>query len=50
MEHTLGLHGKKVLSNQEIARKLRLTPGAVSQRKATIQQLLNQEQELSPFG
>ena len=50
LEHTLGLYGKKVMSNQELARKLRLTPGAVSQRKATIQNLLNQEQELSPFG
>lgn len=50
LEHTIGLQGKKILSNQELARRLNLTPGAVSQRKATIQQLLNQEQELSPFG
>jgi DNA-directed RNA polymerase specialized sigma subunit len=48
MEWTLGLHGSPVLSNQQIARKLRITPGAVSQRKAKIQQALNQE-ELNPF-
>jgi DNA-directed RNA polymerase specialized sigma subunit len=49
MEWTLGLHGEPVLSNQAIARKLRITPGAVSQRKARIQQILNQE-ELNPFA
>jgi len=49
MEWTLGLHGNKALSNQDIARKLRMTPGAVSQRKAKIQQVLNQE-ELNPFA
>lgn len=48
MEWTLGMHGQPVLSNQAIARKLRITPGAVSQRKAKIQQILNQE-ELNPF-
>lgn len=49
MEWTLGLHGQKMLSNQDIARKLRMTPGAVSQRKAKIQNILNQE-ELNPFA
>lgn len=48
MEWTLGLHGSKPLSNQDIARKLRMTPGAVSQRKAKIQSILSQE-ELNPF-
>lgn len=48
MEWTLGLHGQKPMSNQDIARKLRMTPGAVSQRKAKIQQVLNQD-ELNPF-
>jgi DNA-directed RNA polymerase specialized sigma subunit len=42
MEWTLGLHGGKALSNAEIAQRLRLTPGAVSQRKARIQELLDQ--------
>lgn len=37
-------------SNQAIAAKLGVTPGAISQRKAKIQSLLDQEDELSPFG
>lgn len=49
MEWTLGMHGKQILSNKEIAGKLRLTPGAISQRKATIQEMLNKQSELSPF-
>lgn len=49
MEWTLGLNGTKKLSNQAIATRLRITPGAVSQRKARIQQLLDQ-QELNPFS
>jgi DNA-directed RNA polymerase specialized sigma subunit len=49
LEHTLGLHGKPVLQNQEIARKLRLSPGAVSQRKARIQQKLHLQDDLRIF-
>lgn len=49
LEHTLGMFGKPVLSNQQIAQKLRLSPGAISQRKALIQSLLDKETELSPF-
>jgi DNA-directed RNA polymerase specialized sigma subunit len=41
MEHTLGLHNKRVLSNQEVAKKLKLSPGAISQRKARIQSKLD---------
>lgn len=48
MEHALGLFGKRQLSNEEIARKLKVTPGYISQRKAKIQELLNQT-DLSPF-
>lgn len=40
---------KQGLQNQEIAAKLRLTPGRVSQRKSVIQEQLNQEPQLSPF-
>jgi len=50
MEWSMGLGGAQRLSNQQIADKLRLTPGAISQRKLKIQQLLNKEQNLSPFG
>lgn len=49
MEWTLGMHGQPAMSNQEIAKKLGLTPGAISQRKAQIQQMLDEEQTLSPF-
>ncbi len=46
MEHSLGLHGKKILSNQDIARRLKLSPGAISQRKAQIQAKLDLREEL----
>lgn len=49
LEFSLGMNGQPRLSNQEIARKLGRSPGAISQRKLRIQQLLDQEQELSPF-
>lgn len=49
MEWTLGLHGEPTLSNQEIARRLRVTPAAISQRKAKIQMLLEEGNTRSPF-
>ena len=49
LEHTLGLDGAPRLNNTEIARRLKLSPGAISQRKARIQSLLDRESELSPF-
>lgn len=49
MEWSLGLYGQEQLSNQAIAAKLGLTPGAITQRKAAIQQMLDKERELSPF-
>ena len=49
MEWSLGLHGHKQLSNQEIATKLSRSPGAISQRKLKIQQIIQQEETLSPF-
>jgi DNA-directed RNA polymerase specialized sigma subunit len=50
LEHSLGLHGRPVLSNMDIAKKLQLTPGAISQRRAVIQRRLDQGSLLSPFG
>lgn len=38
LEHSLGLNGKKKLSGQTLASRLRLTPAAVSLRKAKLQQ------------
>lgn len=49
MEHTLGLDGAEVLSNTALAKKLNLSPGAVSQRKAKIQGILDTETNLNPF-
>lgn len=42
MEHTQGLYGARVLSNRELAKKLKISPAAVSQRKAKIQKMLDQ--------
>jgi hypothetical protein len=50
MELTLGLHGRRPMSNQAIAAKLQRSPGAISQAKLRIQKLLDEEHELSPFG
>ena len=36
MEWSSGYHGKPVLSNQEIAKRLRVSAAAISQRKAKI--------------
>lgn len=41
MELTLGLHGRSPLANQDIARRLNRSPGAISQAKAKIQRLLD---------
>jgi DNA-directed RNA polymerase specialized sigma subunit len=49
LEWTLGLHGEPVHSNQDIARKLRVSPGAISQRKQHIQSLLDEGEERSIF-
>ncbi len=46
MEYSFGMFGKPMLSNQTIATKLGLSPGAVSQRKAKIQKYLDDEVEI----
>jgi DNA-directed RNA polymerase specialized sigma subunit len=50
MEHTLGMNGRRVASNADLAKKLGKSPGAISQAKARIQTFLDQGEELSPFG
>lgn len=50
MELAFGLNGRRPLQNQEIARKLGRSPGAISQAKLRIQKMLDEEHELSPFG
>lgn len=41
MDMTLGRNGRRPTSTQEIAKRLRITPGAVSQRAAKIQTMLD---------
>jgi RNA polymerase primary sigma factor len=41
MDMTLGRNGRRRTSTQEIAKKLNITPGAVSQRAAKIQTMLD---------
>lgn len=48
MEHVLGMNGKPILPKIEIAKRLRLTPGAISQRASRIQRLLDSKEELAP--
>ena len=50
MEMAFGLHGRKPMENQQIAQKLNRSPGAISQAKARIQKMLDEEFELKPFG
>jgi DNA-directed RNA polymerase specialized sigma subunit len=47
MEHSLGLNGKKLLSNEQIARSLRMSPAAISIRKNKIQQELDKREKLN---
>ena len=49
MEWTLGIYGKKPVSNRMIADRLRMTPGAVSQRKAQIQAKIDEMQNFGMF-
>ena len=46
MDFTLGLRGSPQLSNRDIAQRLGITAGAVSQRKAKIQAMLDEQYEL----
>jgi hypothetical protein len=50
MELALGLGGRRPLANQDIARKLKKSPGAISQAKLRIQKMLDEGEELNPFG
>lgn len=47
MQHTLGLYGNKKLSTSEIAKRLRITPGAVSQKAMKIQAQLDARNEVN---
>lgn len=49
LEHSLGLHGKPVMANKDIARKLGVSPGAISQRKALIQRRMDELADTGMF-
>lgn len=42
LEHSFGLHGRPVLAAGQIAEKVNLSPGAISQRKSRIQNMLDE--------
>lgn len=50
LAHSLGMHGHAPKSTNELASMLGVTPGAVSQRKAKIQALLDQQYDVNLFG
>jgi hypothetical protein len=50
LEYTKGMHGKPILSNQDLAKRLKISPGAVSQRKAKIQQQIDESIGFNLFG
>lgn len=50
MDYTLGSNGSPKLSTQEIAKRLGITAGAVSQRKARIQGLLDEVWQMNLLG
>lgn len=47
MEHALGMNGRRQLSNMDIARKMKRSPGAISQAKLRIQKMLDDAEALS---
>jgi hypothetical protein len=49
MDMTLGRNGKRQAATQDIAQRLRLTPGAVSQRAAKIQAMLDKRLQHGGF-
>lgn len=46
MEHTLGMHGKPIMDNASMARKLRITPARVSQIRAEIQKKMDSRERM----
>jgi DNA-directed RNA polymerase specialized sigma subunit len=49
MDHLLGRNNRRRLSTQQIAEKLRITPGAVSQRAAKIQSMIDRRFDVGGF-
>jgi len=49
LDLTMGLHGRSVVQSKEVARRLGISPGAVSQRLAKIQRLLDEREQHNLF-
>lgn len=49
LDWKMGMHGQPILSNQEIAKKLGITPSAVTQRAAKISRQLEEVLNLKPL-
>jgi hypothetical protein len=50
MDYSLGLHGAPAVSTTDIAKRLGLTAGAVSQRKAKIQAMIDEARQMDILG
>lgn len=50
MENLYGMHGNAPISAQEVAKKLKITPAAVSQQRKKIDTLINSEDKKVIFG
>lgn len=50
MERLYGMHGNPVMAAQDIAKKLRITPAAVSQQRKKIDSFINSEDKKVIFG
>lgn len=49
-ELSFGYNGRRPMANQDIAAKMNRSPGAISQAKLRIQQMLDEVQELGPLA
>jgi DNA-directed RNA polymerase specialized sigma subunit len=50
MEWSFGMHGAPQIEVFEMAKRLGVTPAAISQRRNRLQRMLDQEAELSPYA
>lgn len=49
MEHTLGMFGQQKLSTSALAKRLKISQGAVSQRRKRVQAYVDRAMEVNPF-
>lgn len=49
MEHTIGMFGRPKLSTGQLAKRLKVSPGLISQRRAFIQAYVDRAMAVNPF-